>query len=251
MNNWSRASSKCLGFALLAAGVIMQTAGCSEVKFGGKTAREVFDVPQVAALAEAGCNGDLAKMDALVKKGVDVNATGDQSGPVLWWVFGCKNYAGVEKLLSMGANPNYKVGGTDSATWIAAGADDPKWLALMLAHGGDPNIWSGQRSALMVALKYGRVQNVKLLLDHGADINAHDSGGSSAATDAAVEKEYDVLIELIKHGYNYQLIRLARVVNNTVIPPDSKLSAQKMQILGMLKERGVEFPIPPFPAGEL
>lgn len=250
MRMWRGVLVAKLVFALLASGAIMQSAGCSEVKFGGETAEEVFKVPGVVALAEAGCAGDLAKMDALAEQGVDVNATDDQGGPVLWWIWRCKNYAGVEKLLSLGANPNYKVGGTESATWLAAGADDPKWLSLMLAHGGDPNIWSGSRSALMVALQYGRMNNFQLLLAHGADVNAHDSARNSAATNAAAEKKYDMLIELIQHGYNYQLIRLARAVNNTIIPPDSKLSAQKMQILGMLKDRGVEFPIPPFPAGE-
>jgi ankyrin repeat protein len=183
-------------------------------------------------------------MDALVKQGVDVNATGDQGGPVLWWVFGCKNYAGVEKLLSLGANPNYKVGGTDSATWVAAGAEDPKWLALMLAHGGDPNIWSGARSALMVAEQYDRVQNINLLLDHGADVNAHDVGHNSIATYLAGDRKYNILINVIEHGYNYELTMLARMMVNSVTAPGSKESMQKKQILDMLKERGVEFPLP-------
>jgi ankyrin repeat protein len=234
-----------LFLALLASGVLMQTAGCSEVKFGGETAKEVFKVPGVVALAEAGCAGDLTKMDALAKQGVDVNATGDQGGPVLLWVLGCKNYAGVEKLLSLGANPNYKVGGTDSVMWIAAAADDPKWLPLMLAHGGDPNIWSGARSALMLTVSYNRQQNFKLLLEHGVDVNAHDIGHNSAATYAVAERKYDIVIDLLNHGYNYELPRLARAMNNLVTTPNSKVSVQRKQILGMLKERGVELPPPP------
>jgi ankyrin repeat protein len=245
MSKWGRASSKCLGFALLVAGAIIQTAGSNEVKFGGKTAREIFDIPQVAALAEAGCDGDLAKMDTLVKKGVDVNATGDQGGPVLWWVFGCKNYAGVEKLLSLGANPNYKVGGTDSVMWIAAAADDPKWLPLMLAHGGDPNIWSGARSALMLTISYNRIQNFQVLLEHGVDVNAHDIGHNSAATYAVAERKYDIVIDLLNHGYNYELPRLARAMNNLVATPNSRASVQRKQILAMLEERGVKLPPPP------
>jgi len=245
MSNWSRASSACLGVALLAVGAIIQTAGCSEVKFGGKSAGEVFEVPQVAALAEAGCDGDLAKMDTLVRQGVDVNATGDQGGPVLAWVLFCKNYAGVEKLLSLGANPNYKIGGGDSVTWIAAAADDQKWLPLMLAHGGDPNIWSGARSALMLTISYNRMQNFQLLLEHGVDVNAHDIGHNSAVTYAVAERKYGIVIDLLNHGYNYELPRLARAMNNSVTTPNSKASVQRIQILDMLRERGVELPPPP------
>lgn len=237
-----------LVLALLVSGVLMQAAGCSEVQFGGETARQVFRAPGVVALAEAGCAGDLTKMNTLVKQGVDVNATDGQGGPVLWWVWRCKNYAGVENLLSLGANPNYKVGGTDSATWLAAGANDPKWLALMLAHGGDPNIWSGARSALMVALQYSRVQNFQLLLDHGADVNAHDVGHNSIATYAAAERKYGMLINIIKHGYNYELPTLARMMDNSLTAPDSQDSIDKKVILGMLKEREVEFPLPPMQA---
>lgn len=245
MNIRGWALSRYLGFVLLMVGAIMQIAGCSEVKFGGKTAREVFHAPQVAALAEAGCDGDLAKMDALAKQGVDVNATGDQGGPVLMWVLGCQNYAGVEKLLSLGANPNYKVGGTDSVTWVAAGAKDPKWLALMLAHGGDPSIWSGARSALMVASQYGRTQNFQLLLEHGADVNAHDIGHNSAATYAMAERKYDMVIALLEHGYNYELSVLARMMINSKISPNSEASVQRQQILDMLRERGVDLAPPP------
>lgn len=240
----SGAIGRYLGFALLISGVIMQTAGCSGVKLGGKTAREVFHAPQVAALAEAGCDGELAKMDALVKQGVDVNATDDQGGPVLWWVMGCKSYAGVEKLLSLGANPNYKVGGTDSATWVAAAADDPQWLPLMLAHGGDPNIWSGPTSALMIAIRYNRAQNFKLLLDHGADVNAHDIGHESAATYAMAERKYDFVVDLLNHGYSYELPMLARMMSNSVTAPNSRASTKRKQILDMLKKRGVALPAP-------
>ena len=86
-----------------------------------------------------------------------------------------------------------------------------------------------------------------MLLDHGADVNAHDSGRNTVATYAAVDKKYDVIINILKHGYNYELPRLARIINNTIVPADSALAIQKQQILDMLKERGVKFPLVPLP----
>lgn len=232
--------------ALLVGVVMPLTAACSGLGLHHQSAREVFKNPKVAALAEAGCAGNTKKMDALVKRGADVNATGLENGPVLLWVMFCKNYNGFEKLLELGANPNYKFNGEDSVTFIAAGADDPKWLALVLARGGNPSIWgSGPRSALMVAEQYSRVQNMQLLLDHGADVNAHDAGGNSIAVFLAGDENYDMLVEVLEHGYSYDLTSIARMLCNTKTAAGTEKARKKALVLGMLKMRGVKFPLPP------
>lgn len=221
---------------------IMQTAGCSEVKISGKTASDVFQNPQTLALVEAACHGDLAKVDALVKQGTKVNATGYRDTSVLAWVMLCKNYAGMEKLLELGANPNYKMEGDMSPVWLAAGSPDPKLLPILLAHGGDPNIWAGSDNALMIAMEQGRKQNFQMLLEHGANINAHDSGGNTVATYAAALAKFDVVELLLRRGYNYELQRLALGVSGRVVSSD--VAAEKQRVLDMLKARGVKFPLP-------
>ena len=232
------------------AGVVMavaliQTAGCSEVTISGKTAKDVFQDPQTLALVEAACDGDLSKIDALVKQGANVNAVGYRDMTPLFWTMECKNYAGVEKLLELGANPNYKMEGDISAMWASAGSSDPHFLPMMLAHGGDPNIRAGYQTALMVAIEQGRMDEVNMLLTHGADINEHDSVGNTAATYAAALAKFDVVIMLLKRGYNFDLPQLALRVNGRVVPEDSNLSLEKQQVLDMLRERGVKFPLPP------
>lgn len=221
----------------------MTTAGCTAVRVGGKTTADVFTDPQTLALAQAACDGNLAEVDKLVMHGANVNATGYRDTSVLSWVMLCKNYAGIEKLLDLSANPNYKMEGDMSPMWLAAGGDDPKWLPLLLAHGGDPNIWAGGNSALMIAMEQGRKQNFQLLLDHGADINAHDKGGDTIADYAAALAKFDVVEELLKRGYNYDLEGLARGINGRVVAP--RLAVEKQHVLDMLKERGVKFPLPP------
>ena len=237
MNRW------LVGVVVAAA--LIQTAGCSEVSVSGKTAKDVFQDPQTLALAEAACNGDLSRIDALVKQGADVNATGYRDTSVLAWTMQCRNYQGIERLLELGANPNYKMEGDMSPMWLAAGSSDPNFLPMMLAHGGNPNIWSGADNALMIAMEQDRINNFKLLLGHGADVNAHDSVGSTVATYAAALAKFDVIIMLLKHGYNYDLQGLALSVNGRVVPNNSTLYAQKQQVLEMLKKRGVKFPLPP------
>ena len=237
MNRW------LVGMVMATA--LIQAAGCSEVSVSGKTAKDVFQDPQTLALVEAACHGDIPKIDALVKQGANVNATGYEDTSVLAWTMQCRNYKGIERLLDLGANPNYKMDGGDSPTWLAAGSSDHHFLPLMLEHGGNPNIWSGADSALMLAMEQDRKKNFEYLIDHGADINDHDSVGNTVATYAAALAKFDVVIMLLKRGYNYDLQRLALGINGRVVPAHSELSIQKEQILAILKERGVKFPLPP------
>jgi len=209
------------------------------VSISGKTAKDVFTDPQTLALVEASCHGDLAKMDALVRRGANVNATGYRDMTPLFWTMACKNYRGIEKLLELGANPNYKMEGDISAMYASSGSDDPHFLPLMLAHGGDPNIRAGYRTALMIAIEQDRTNNIQLLLDHGADVNEHDEGGSTAATQAAALSKFGIVLMLLKRGYSYDLVNLANSIDANVVAEHSQLSEEKKQILDMLASKGI------------
>ncbi|MHB8569476.1 MAG: ankyrin repeat domain-containing protein [Metallibacterium sp.] len=229
--------------ALIALGMMammMQAAGCSEVEISGKNAADVFKDPQTLALVEAACHGDLPKIDALVKQGANVNATGYRDMTPLVWTMECKNYAGIKKLLKLGANPNYKMEGDISAMWASAGSSDPHFLPLMLAHGGNPNIKaaSGFETALSKAIEQNRMQNVKLLLEHGADVNEHYAGNDTAATDAAALAKFDIVEMLLRHGYNYNLQDLVNGVDARGVPPGTPVAAARLKVLQMLATKG-------------
>ena len=229
--------------ALIALGMMammMQAAGCSEVEISGKNAADVFKDPQTLALVNAACDGDIPKIDALVKQGANVNATGYRDMTPLVWTMECKNYAGIKKLLELGANPNYKMEGDISAMWASAGSSDPHFLPLMLAHGGDPNIKSasGFETALSAAIEQNRMQNVKLLLEHGADVNEHYAGNNTAAMDAAALAKFDIVEMLLRHGYNYNLQGLTNMVYVGHVPPKDPMHAFRLQVLQILAAKG-------------
>ena len=206
----------------------------------GKSTREVFKNPQTLALVQAACAGDIPKIDALVKQGANVNATGYRDMSVLAWTMACRSHRGAERLLELGANPNFKMKGVAdiSPMWLAAYVSDPRWLPMMLAHGGDPNIRSGYQTALMLAIEHDRTQNIHLLLEHGADVNEHDSGGNSAATDAAALAKFDAVEMLLKHGYDYNLQDLANAVYVEHIPPNDPKHAAWLRVLQILAAKG-------------
>ncbi len=232
--------------ALIALGmmaVMMQTAGCSEVEISGKNAADVFKDPQTLALVNAACDADIPKIDALVKQGANVNATGYRDMSVLGWTMACHSHRGAERLLELGANPNQKMSGTadDSPMWLAAGSSDPKWLPMMLAHGGDPNIKAaagGFELALSAAIEQDRMQNVKLLLEHGADVNERYDGSRTAAMDAAALAKFDVVEMLLKHGYDYNLQDLTNMVSVDHVPPNDPKHAAWLRVLQILAAKG-------------
>lgn len=234
---------KQIGLVMFLMVAAIQTAGCSEVNVSGKTAADVFTNHQTLALVKAACQGDLAEIDKLVRRGANVNANGYRDTSVLAWVMLCSKYSSVKRLLELGANPNYKMEGDMSPMWLAAAGDDPKWLPLFFQYGGDPNIRAGYRTALMIAIENNRDKSVQLLLQHGADINEHDEGGSSAATQAAGLSKFDIVAMLLEHGYSYDLQGLALEVSGNLVSPN--LAAKKQHVLDMLKDRGVKFPLPP------
>jgi hypothetical protein len=107
------------------------------------------------------------------------------------------NVNGVKNLLAQGANPNYVVvpgyheayGGDTVlmvAAWpYAASAKHDNHLQIikiLLAHGANVNAVNGGRTALICAVEHGRLDIVALLLKSGAinTINARLGGGKTA-----------------------------------------------------------------------
>jgi ankyrin repeat protein len=240
--------SRAAAIIVLALSACMTTACATELmekKIGGKSAGEVFADPKVVELVKAACASDVDRTEKLAKQGADVNYVGLLGATPLLWVMTSRSHAGVEKLLELGANPNYRTPAGLSATWFAAGGDDPKLLELMLRYRGDPNIESGPNTALEIAVEQGREANIKLLLDHGAVINHSDQVNRTAATDAAAFGRFDFVAYMLERGYTHDLVYLAHAVENSLIPADSESDHLKQRVLKMLEERGVKFPLPP------
>lgn len=64
----------------------------------------------------------------------------------------------------------------------AAGHEDPRYLKGLLQAGAEPNLRSGDAadSALMVAVKSGRLENINLLMRYGGDPNVRTPDGKTA-----------------------------------------------------------------------
>ena len=151
--------------------------------------------PKAQALAVAAERGDAREIRRLMKEeGIDPDTIFSPEGlPLLAWPILTGNPAGLKAMLENGADPNarvqtptivrYKDGsvGTyykNNAMVWAARADDPIHLRLLLDHGGDPDTRNSNDETLLVQarLMSNQWENVKLLVERGADVNVKSQG---------------------------------------------------------------------------
>lgn len=117
------------------------------------------------AMKLAASHNDLFTVDALLAKGVDVNAVSDNETAMI-----AVSLRGTAKmmawLLRHGADPNLVVN-KRSAMSVALGSYEPDKLELLLKHGADPKAVVAGQSLLSIAAN-GNASYAKLLLEDGA-----------------------------------------------------------------------------------
>jgi ankyrin repeat protein len=159
--------------------------------------------PKAVSMVEALRTADMAAFNKSVAEDAKLlNARGPEgSTPFMYAVL----YAGapvLEKLLKQGADPNlHNDANVTALMWAATDLEKTK---VLLAHGADVNARSSDmRTPLMIAARRpGNIATVKLLLDRGAKVNPnlHPAAESSPLIEAATVPDAAVMELLLAHG---------------------------------------------------
>lgn len=239
------------GFSLLALLVLFLslTACQSNTRVAGNTVNQVYNDAKVTAMINAAMEGRTQDVAKLASQGADVNSVGTDGTTPLFWAINARNWKGAEALLQAGADPNLgtKKSRGVTPTLFLAGGNSPEGLSLILRYGGDAKGDSQsdvRRRPLFMAASQGRLENIKLLVAAGADINDHDSYGDSPAQFAVAMAHFEIVAWMLDHGYNYDLNALAKGVQIRIVPPESELQRWKNTVISMLEKRGVTLPTP-------
>jgi ankyrin repeat protein len=213
----------------------------------------MFPDSQVRALAKAAGDGNIRRIEQLVKEGVSVNARGTQGATPLFWAK--RNHKGFKRLLELGADPNVVYEDGNSVMHAAAGLRDRRILRAALEHGGNPNL-RAPRDAMAATPIFDAmlpgVDMVDILLQHGADINARKRFDSTPVLSAAKIGDYEMVYHLLERGADYSLkdangSDLASLVATDVgrIRPGTKWAKRHEKVIAWLKAKGVEIPASP------
>lgn len=226
------------------------------------------------ALAKAVEVGDIEKIkEEVLQKKVSVDHQESRFGKTLLMlaIFNSE-YDSVKSLLELGANPNqHDTFKGETPVIVAAGNADPKYLKLVLAYKGDPNsienvfsgpkkrINSGRNSALTKAVLPSvmgkkNLENVKLLVEAGADINYTKKGIiQTALAEALIQEQMDIALYLVEEGADYKKpitlfvgggredVTVLYLLRSSIIDLDSEQYKKKMELVVFLKSKGLDY----------
>ena len=209
-----------LGFALLAVAgalVVGMNAGCAIDPYL-KSSDHYFTTPETAAAARAIRRGNARGLERMIARGLDVSARGREGMDLLKWSMGRFCLECFETLLERGADierpPAGEYTGKIEQLWLmpvmelAAIFNNPAYLAALLRHGGDPNAFGVYGSVQIIneAIMHHRMENIRLLVEAGADINARARGSLRTPLHTAVMiNQYEIAYYLLEQGANPML----------------------------------------------
>lgn len=242
-------------------GLALAGAACMHAK--SMKAADYFESGPQRALAEAAAKGRIEVIDDLLQQGAKVNFQGKEGMTALIWAFLQENKKGYEHLLDKGADPNLQMtestltsdGLTDgsSAMSLAAMHEDPWYLEGTLKHGGNPNIVNPVKSVtpvfqciMLYDKNHPRLEQLKLLIGAGANLNAQDRDGSTPMRLAAIANRYDLVYVMLAAGADPTIkTKAGTTVVSTIkrirTDPKSELYQWRAKVIDLLKAKGIDF----------
>ncbi len=144
---------------------------------------------------------------------------------------------------------------------------DSKYLKLLIEYGGDvnkeqkgsnPKGNDTKYTPLMIACDYGLFENVKVLIDAGANINYKNGYGQAALQTAVITQRADVVLYLLKKGAVYnETMNLSQNLSRNFYITDilrdwtfelgSEKYKKKMEIVDWLAQHGMSYRNTPIP----
>jgi ankyrin repeat protein len=166
----------------------------------------IFSIAGAAdsSLVNAVKAGNRAAALRILQQKVDVNAGEPNGTTPLHYAVYQEDLDLVDRLLKAGAKPSVVNDFGSTPMSEAAEVGNAAIIKLLLKAGADVNSRNREgQTALMAVARTGRVDAAQLLLDAGADINATEQwGGQSALMWAASQKQPAMVKLLIEHGAN-------------------------------------------------
>src|SRR5579883_40908 len=162
--------------------------------------------------------GDLKRVEELVEKHPDVvneRQAGDDRTPLLIAVFSKKKDI-AQYLIAHGADMNAYDRYGDSPLSKACEMDDTTFVSMFLAHGANVNDTDRYGATALHSVMYdtgaNRMAIIRMLVEHGADVNARTNDGH---TPLVLAKSMDAVTYLVEHGADVNVLQYTYCFGNS------------------------------------
>lgn len=158
---------------------------------------------ELSRLLEAN-ESSLAK-NLISKDNISIDVVDDKGRTLLISAIVSENYTTAKMLLELGANPNFLPQGKyKSPMGWAAQYKHTKFLQLLLEFDGNPDLFNqGDRTSaypILSAISAKRKNNLKTLIDVGADLNVVDPRGLTPLMYGAAASAWEMVYMLLDAG---------------------------------------------------
>ena len=220
----------------------------------------IFEKTKVWELAKAVKHQNIDKIKELCKAHKNwINFQEWRFGmTVLNWAVQMRKIESVKALIEAGADSNVQdSSGTSPFIEAARVEESTDYLKLLLAHGGNVNdialkTMAGTCRTPLIAAAGHSLENVKILVNAGANINYHSQDCESALQEAYLLHQINILkFLIIEKGANFKLAVCYRTNGDSAYISDylrqfrfdlgSKDFWTKMEIVEYMKERGLDY----------
>jgi ankyrin repeat protein len=217
---------------------------------------EYFPAAPALDMAQAIRRDDVAGIDQIFAQhsNLDPNLEGRQGVTFLFWAYAHHHTKSMKALAAHGADvnrplrlPNEK-GGVDVTHLINIATEGPEdnLLVTLLDLGADPNAVDERKvPALQNALYINNYARMKLLIDRGANVDAPNSSGATAAVVLARLNNFEMVHYLLEHGADWRKMDGAVALNTQENDIGNAQSvAWQIKVKQLLMAKGVKFPVP-------
>jgi len=162
------------------------------------------DSKDETALMIAAQKGNIEVLDLLLKAKSDVNTINSKGETALSYAVNASQLQAVQRLLDSGADANRMAGSTTLLT-LAVRSGNAEIVKLLLDKGADSNKQQNGRTVLFEAVQKGLSDVTKILLDAGADPNAQTPEGDNLLFYTLDHDQPENVKQLIEHGADLTL----------------------------------------------
>lgn len=175
----------------------------SMVKFIAENEKSPY-FSQDNSLFYAAAYGDRGIIRCLIENGYDINMKDGYGGNALEWAAQENRISNAKMLIEGGCDVNNLNGDGMTALYTACAEGNTDMARLLLDNNAEPDR-TEDATPLIIASCYGKIECVKLLLEHGTDVNTIDNEGRTALFYAMAYRQDKVEKLLSDNGASYDI----------------------------------------------